>query len=177
MVLMSTDVSVLPVAGSCLNNGRVDAWERLARYIVARRVALGYKRRPPFADALGISLRTLGDIETGRRERYDPATVAALENTLGWTTGSVQRIIAGGEPTLDAHAQGDASVPDGMPAVATFQDQPAEHDEALRRVMLSDLPDEQKRRIARILIDQRRDAERQRVANADQLIRFARGED
>jgi transcriptional regulator with XRE-family HTH domain len=146
-------------------------WERLGKYVVSRRVQLRYKTRQPFADALGISLRTLGDLETGRREKYEPNTIAALENALGWAAGSVDDIVAGGEPTLNPMR------PDAANGATTTADNAADPDEALRRVMLSDLPDDRKRLIVEILIDQKRDAERQRVAHAVRLIQLARGED
>jgi hypothetical protein len=147
-------------------------WARLGEYVVARRVQLGYKKRPAFSDASGISTRILGDIETGRRGNFDPTTIAALENTLGWATGSANRIAHGGEPTVIANVRDDTTTDN-----ATAGDQAADTDEALRRVMRSNLTDDQKRRITRMLIAEKEDAERQRVARAEQLIRFARGED
>jgi len=147
----------------------MSAWERLGQYVVARRVQLGYKTRQPFADALGISRRTLGDIETGRRDKYELNTIAALENTLKWATGSIDDILAGGEPT---------PIPD-IPTTNGDNATPvvAERDEALRRVMLAaDLTDDQKRLIVKMLIEQKRDAERRHVENAEQMIRLARGE-
>jgi transcriptional regulator with XRE-family HTH domain len=75
-------------------------WERLGTYVVARRVELGHKQRAEFAAALQVSVRLLSDIENGRRSNYDPVTIAALENVLGWETGSAQRIADGGEPEL-----------------------------------------------------------------------------
>jgi hypothetical protein len=146
---------------------------RLGEYVVARRVQLGYKKRPAFSDASGISTRILGDIETGRRGNFDPTTIAALENTLGWATGSVNRIAHGGEPTVVTNTRDDTANSDSAPA----GDQATDGDEALRRVMRSNLTDDQKRRITRMLIAEKEDAERQRVALAEQLIRFARGED
>lgn len=75
-------------------------WGLLGRHVIARRVKLGYRSREPFAAALKISTRVLGDIETGRRSNYDPTTLAALEDVLGWETGSIDTILKGGEPTL-----------------------------------------------------------------------------
>jgi hypothetical protein len=149
-------------------------WARLGEYVVARRVRLGYKKRPAFSDASGISTRILGDIETGRRGNFDPTTIAALENTLGWATGSASRIAHGGEPTVVANTRDDVASSDSATPAG---DQNTDGDEALRRVMRSNLTDDQKRRITRMLIAEKEDAERQRVARAEQLIRFARGED
>jgi hypothetical protein len=71
--------------------------ERLGHYIVSRRVALGYRNRTDFADSLQFTVRTLSDIENGVR-KASPGTYAMLENKLGWAPGSVDAILAGGEP-------------------------------------------------------------------------------
>src|SRR5690348_8191449 len=70
---------------------------RLGHYIVSRRVALGYRSRTDFADSLQFTVRTLSDVENGVR-RASPGTYAMLENKLGWAPGSVDSILANGEP-------------------------------------------------------------------------------
>jgi hypothetical protein len=70
---------------------------RVGRYVVNRRVALGYKHRIDLAKDLPITDRTLADIENGVREA-SPGTYAVLENKLGWGPGSVEAIRAGREP-------------------------------------------------------------------------------
>ena len=63
------------------------------------------KRLTPFFNWKEIDMsrdainQLLGDIEKGRRDNYDPMTLAALEQALRWETGSVRRILDGGEPT------------------------------------------------------------------------------
>lgn len=47
----------------------------------------------------GLSIRTLNNIENARRTSYDGSTVALLERGLQWEPGSVEAILAGGEPT------------------------------------------------------------------------------
>jgi hypothetical protein len=74
-----------------------DALERLGHYIVSRRVALGYRNRTDLANSLKFTVRTLSDIENGVR-KASPGTYAMLENKLGWAPGSVDSILAGGEP-------------------------------------------------------------------------------
>jgi hypothetical protein len=64
---------------------------------VSRRVALGYRNRTDFADSLQFTVRTLSDIENGVR-KASPGTYAMLENKLGWAPGSIDTILAGGEP-------------------------------------------------------------------------------
>jgi hypothetical protein len=73
------------------------ALERLGHHIVSRRVELGYRHRTDFANSLQFTVRTLSDIENGVR-RASPGTYAMLENKLAWAPGSIDTILAGGEP-------------------------------------------------------------------------------
>ena len=73
------------------------ALERLGHHVVSRRVALGFRSRTEFADSLQFTVRTLADIEHGVR-KASPGTYAMLENKLAWAPGSVEKILAGGEP-------------------------------------------------------------------------------
>ena len=70
---------------------------RLGNYIVSRRVALGYRNRTDLASSLQFTVRTLADIEHGVR-KASPGTYAMLENKLAWAPGSIDTILAGGEP-------------------------------------------------------------------------------
>ena len=74
------------------------ALERLGHHVVSRRVALGYRNRTDLADSVQFTVRTLADIEHGVR-KASPGTYAMLENKLAWTPGSIDTILAGGEPT------------------------------------------------------------------------------
>jgi hypothetical protein len=71
--------------------------ERLGHYIVSRRVALGFRNRTDLANSLQFTVRTLADIEHGVR-KASPGTYAMLENKLAWAPGSIDTILAGGEP-------------------------------------------------------------------------------
>jgi hypothetical protein len=73
------------------------ALELLGHHIVSRRVALGYRNRIDLADSVQFTVRTLADIEHGVR-RASPGTYALLENKLAWAPGSIDAILAGGEP-------------------------------------------------------------------------------
>ncbi len=75
-------------------------WRRLADYVVAGRVALGLRDRRALAAATGVTERTLGKLENGRR--VSASTLGAIENQLGWLPGSCRRILAGGEPAAGA---------------------------------------------------------------------------
>jgi hypothetical protein len=84
-------------------------WRRLADYVVARRVELGMRDRRALALATGITDRTLGKLENG--QRVSPSTLAVIENELGWAPGSGRRVLAGGEPSLSAAADGQYNDP------------------------------------------------------------------
>ena len=73
------------------------ALERLGHHVVSRRVALGYRNRTDLADSLQFTVRTLADIERGVR-KASPGTYAMLENKLAWAPGSIDTMLAGGEP-------------------------------------------------------------------------------
>ena len=73
------------------------ALERLGHHVVSRRVALGFRTRTDLAASLQFTVRTLADIEHGVR-KASAGTYAILENKLGWAPGSIDTILAGGEP-------------------------------------------------------------------------------
>ena len=60
-------------------------------------MALGFRNRTDFASSLQFTIRTLADIEHGVR-KTSAGTYAILENKLGWAPGSIDTILAGGEP-------------------------------------------------------------------------------
>ena len=73
------------------------AVERLGHHVISRRVALGYRNRTDLADSLQFTVRTLADIEHGVR-KASPGTYAMLENKLAWAPGSIDTILADGDP-------------------------------------------------------------------------------
>ncbi len=73
------------------------ALERLGHHVVSRRVALGFRNRTDLADSLQFTVRTLADIEHAVR-KASPGTYAMLENKLSWAPGSIDAILADGEP-------------------------------------------------------------------------------
>lgn len=72
-------------------------WKALAQAAIGRRVELGHHSREAFAKASGISIRTLGDIESARRESYAPETLVRLEKSLQWPPGAVPAVLDGGK--------------------------------------------------------------------------------
>ena len=91
---MRLDIAVLVRHDACMDR---HALERLGHHVVSRRVALGYRNRTDLADSLPFTVRTLADIEQGVR-KASPGTYAMLENKLAWAPGSIDTILAGGEP-------------------------------------------------------------------------------
>ena len=100
-----------PMAGLASARGKDghmagEDWQRLADYVVARRVELGMRDRRAFAEATGVTERTLGKLENG--QHVSPSTLGMVENRLGWAPGSCRRILAGGEPTVESPDRGPA---------------------------------------------------------------------
>ncbi|WP_313276831.1 helix-turn-helix transcriptional regulator [Timonella senegalensis] len=75
------------------------AWIRLGQRVIERRVELGMETTTAFADATGLSTRILGDLENGRKDSYRASTLLRIEKVLGWTAGSIEAVLAGGEAT------------------------------------------------------------------------------
>jgi hypothetical protein len=149
-------------------------WDRLAQRVVAQRVALGYRRREDLANAIeGLSMRTLGDIESGRRERYHPSTLAALEHALLWKPGSIADILDGHEPTPQGIVGAVAmSAGSALSAGAATGAGEVQHgDPAIAKVLNSEtLTAEQKRRIIALLVAEQEQFEKHRNERVDELI-------
>lgn len=88
-----------PTAG---NDAGMDAegWVRLGRIILHDRSRY-WRTREEFARASGVSARVLDDLEAGRRDNYQDATLAAIEITLGWRAGTCLRVVQGGRVRRD----------------------------------------------------------------------------
>src|SRR5580765_5107948 len=96
------------------------ALERLGHHVVSRRVALGFRNRTDLADSLQFTVRTLADIEHGVR-KASAGTYAILENKLAWGPGSIETILAGGEPQ---RSRGRTTPPRPQPSVRLFHRSP-----------------------------------------------------
>lgn len=69
---------------------------RLANYVRARRIELGWRQAREFAEATELTPQTISAVETGRPVRAD--TLSIIDTKLRWTPGSAENILAGGEP-------------------------------------------------------------------------------
>lgn len=76
-----------------------DHWRLLAVAVVARRNELGL-RQIDIPQRGGPSLDRVQAIEAGASGNYRPSTLSALETALFWEPGSVERVLAGGRPTV-----------------------------------------------------------------------------
>jgi len=143
--------TLFPDANCFRHDVRMEDWERLGQYVVRRRVECGFKTRGDLAAAVQVSSRVLGDIEKGRRGNYDPVTIAGLESALDWESGSVRRIVEGGEPDVRASAPSAAgeAPPDEIELIYRSHSMTARQKlEAIRMVMQLRAQVEQEDRLA-----------------------------
>ena len=100
-------------------------WDALARHVIDRRVKLGHHSREAFAQASGISVRTLGDIESARRPSYAPETLVRLERALNWPAGHINEILGPAiapDHYLINEATGERFLPSMRPVPPGLQD-------------------------------------------------------
>lgn len=77
-------------------------WSRLATLLLHRRVQLGFPNRARFVrdrDLTQSQARVLLDMERGNRRNFSDATKAVMEQAYKWTPGSIDAVLAGGDPT------------------------------------------------------------------------------
>jgi DNA-binding XRE family transcriptional regulator len=73
-------------------------WAALARRVQQTRARYGMSQAD-LAERVGVSLRTINNVENGRLQGMRPGTRHKLEEALRWAAGSVHDVLAGGEPT------------------------------------------------------------------------------
>lgn len=95
------------------NGGQADVnRERLNRHMEDRRYELGMRTWRALSDRAGIAYETLRALRAGSNP--SDATVRDLETALKWERGSIDAILAGGQPTprvdrhVDLHDSGRA---------------------------------------------------------------------
>jgi transcriptional regulator with XRE-family HTH domain len=140
-----------------------DRSRRLARYVAARRDALGLSQAA-LADQAGLDPKTVHTLETGK---HWPVTKTrrALEPALGWTEGDFERIADGGFPATGPLPEDD---PDGVVAAA-MAGASSDDLEARIRAVIADLP-EQHRPLVEELYEQLLDSERQRRRLLEKIV-------
>jgi len=87
-------------------------WERLAALLSDRRTRLNpqYKSRLKFVEDTGLNQRLVSDLENARRTSYRPTTLGAVETAYRWAPGSIERVLAGGDPVEVAPVSASASL-------------------------------------------------------------------
>lgn len=92
-------------------------WARLAAAIKAARARRGM-RQVDLAEAAGVSEATVQNLESsevGEERSRVPTSLAAVERALGWTPGSGEIVLAGGEPVPIEGAPTKGALAEGMP--------------------------------------------------------------
>lgn len=139
--------------------------QRLALAVKDRRQQLGLSVRAA-ADNGDVARGTWTALEDGTRRTSDN-NYAGIERALHWAPGSIAVILSGGTAVI-AEPPAEAQV---NPRSGTLVGGSApERDEALIRVMRSDLDDDVKARLMEMLVNEKRDAERLRLERSQQLI-------
>jgi transcriptional regulator with XRE-family HTH domain len=165
-VVQFCSVIIYPMSSRDATAEDPQSQHRLAQLVRERRTQLGLSVRAA-ADRSGIARGTWIALEEGTRRTAD-RNYAAIERTLRWATGSAQQVADGGEPTPLA----ETAEPADYTAPGT-----TERDEALLKVLRSDLPEDKKEQIIRLLIAEKHAADRARAERAELLIRIAKPAD
>lgn len=122
-------------------------WRALARAVTDRRVELGHRTLRAFAQASGLSTKTLGEIEGAKRASYDRATLSQIERQLRWPAGTVAAILAEGatavpvtvvDATLGTSFAVPRAVMSAAELLASVDDGPDPIEEKLSRLHLLD---------------------------------------
>ena len=121
-------------------------WLYLAQLIKERRLELGLTQAEVHS-AGGPAPATLYLLENGCRTSFSPQILRRLERALGWRTGSIRRVLAGGRPALIGEDMNipsihetRADVPNSQAWMASFRQLPISPHEKL--LILSHLLEE-----------------------------------
>lgn len=82
----------------------MDDWDNLARAVRRRRTDLGLTQADLAARDNQLSVATLRRIEAAAATSYRDLQLAALARALGWTSDTVDRLLAGEQPGPDEDA-------------------------------------------------------------------------
>ena len=82
---------------------RKDGAQELARLVKHNRRMLGMHTQADLADALGLTVKTVGNIERAAKGNYSALTLARLERLFEWPIGAAEKVLETGEaPDLEA---------------------------------------------------------------------------
>ena len=135
-----------------------ETWKRIGAYLTQRRVKLGYRKRAPWARAVGrpgFRARVITDLELGERGNYSDDTLETAEEVYQLQPGSIRQAVeAGGDPRpLEEEEDGDD---DRFPIEhTTYQGQALEIIDDLQ-ADTDDLPDEVADQIIRLSVEHMR---------------------
>ncbi|MFI6883431.1 hypothetical protein [Streptosporangium canum] len=87
-------------------------WQRLGKLLAERRARIDprYATRKVFAAEVGVGHAVLRDIEIAARDNFTAPTIAAIEAAYRWAPGSIERVLAGGDPVEVSSVSGTASM-------------------------------------------------------------------
>lgn len=74
-----------------------DGTQVLADLVRRNRRALGLHTQADLADALGLTVKTVGNIERAAKANYSSSTLARLEQIFDWTSGTAEKILKTGK--------------------------------------------------------------------------------
>lgn len=69
--------------------------QNLAREVKLARIGAGFERANAFAESLGLTPKTISNIETAARESYSTVTLLKLDVALGWEMGTSRSLLSG----------------------------------------------------------------------------------
>lgn len=75
------------------------AWERLGQLLVRRRLELDprFRNRRIFTAERAVEYRIINDIELGRRDNYEPATLGVIELAYDLAPGTILHVLNGAD--------------------------------------------------------------------------------
>jgi transcriptional regulator with XRE-family HTH domain len=91
-------------------------WARVAEQVKVRREDLGLTQRQ-VAIAAGTTDRYISAIERAERDTYQQKTLRAIARALGWQSGSIDLILAGGDPVPAAEVTATRTIEERVTAL------------------------------------------------------------
>ncbi|MFA5711736.1 helix-turn-helix domain-containing protein, partial [Mycolicibacterium sp.] len=70
-----------------MDGTELEGWQRVGHTVRRARIDIGFTNRENFAEACGVSVRVLSDLESGTRSNFSERVLSRLEEGLGWAPG------------------------------------------------------------------------------------------